>query len=81
MNASHRITLIEAAITCCLHEARDLPNGTIDTESLRFDLSHRMRAVDALDQIERDFGIDVTLPLELVAILHEQQPAALKEAA
>ena len=70
MNASHRITLIEAAITCCAYEARVLDRGTIDTDSLRFDLSDKRRAFDALDQIEHDYRIDVTLPLELMGMLH-----------
>lgn len=76
----NRAALIDAAIVAVQYEARlSRPIEPETLASLRFDLASPRRYRDALDQIERDYSIDVTLPMALMDMLHERQ--ALKAVA
>ncbi|MBA8886126.1 hypothetical protein FHW12_000317 [Dokdonella fugitiva] len=69
----NREALIDAAIIAVEYELRILRrNYSLDTASLRFDLASPLRYRDALDRIERDYNIDVCLPMELMEMLHER---------
>lgn len=69
----NRAALIDAAIVAVQYEILVLVRPCmVDTESLRFDLGSPRRYRDALEQVERDYRIDVTLPLSLMDMLHER---------
>ena len=72
MTPEHRQALIDAAVIAVEYELRILRRDhSLDTESLRFDLASPLRYRDALEQIERDYNIDVCLPTDLMDMLHE----------
>ena len=69
----NRQALIDAAVIAVEYELRTLRRDhSLDTESLRSALASPHRYRDALDQIELDYRIDVCLPLDLMAMLHER---------
>lgn len=76
----NREALIDAAIMAVRNEIRVLNRDhdcTFDAESLRYALEREHLYRDALDQIERDYEIDVSLPMDVMAIYHAMP--ALKE--